>query len=267
MHGSDVAGPAHLPHQAISPALRPLTPSVRRRLTTAAILAVLVLPLPGCQSIAGTTSISEVRILDASPDAPGLDIYQGSSALAYNLGLGTITSYVPISPGNYTIVINNAGTRQQLVTANGVFLGGGQYTVLVGNYSSSMQEIILRDNTLPAPSGEVNIRFIDQSTRAGLMDLYFIPAGSTIATVRPVLTGVAFNANTGYFTVPTGTYTLVAVPAGTVPTAKSTTLYTGAAIAYASGSSRTVVLLDQQLITTPGVQAIIANDFDPAGTN
>ena len=234
----------------------------QRSLLALAGLAALLAPLPGCQSITGSPSTSQVRIIDASPDAGGIDVYEQGSILAYNLGLGTITSYVPITPGNYSIVVDAAGTRQQLAAQGGTFLNGAQYTVLVSNYSASLQETILKDQTQAAPSGQIALRIMDESTRAGAVDLYLIPTGSTILTVRPYLTNVTFGQNTGYMNVPAGTYTLVALPAGSTPTATGSTYYTGAAVTYNGGVARTLVLIDQQLITTPGIQVITADDFD-----
>jgi hypothetical protein len=242
----------------------PLTLGFRKRALSLAGLASLLL-LPGCQSITGNPNISELRIIDASPDAPGMDIYQSNSILAYNLGLGTITSYISLAPGTYGIAADIAGTRQPLVTAQGTFATGSQYTVLIGNYLNSLQETILKDQDTPAPSGQINVRFIDQSTRAGALDLYLVPTGSTLATVKPVLADITFNVNTGYFNVPSGTYTLVALPAGTIPTATTTTSYTGASVSYSGGAARTFVLIDQQLITTPGIQVVTGDDYDSPG--
>lgn len=225
-------------------------------------LATLLLPLPGCQSIAGSSQLSQVRIIDASPDTTGLDFYQGANILAYNLGLGSITSYVPITPGSFPISADTAGTRQKLVTATGSFLSGDQYTVLVSNAAATLQETILKDQSVPAPTGQISLRIVDESLRAGAVDLYLVPSGSTITKVNPALSGVTFGENTGYINVPTGTYTLIALPTGTTPTATGTTLYTGAAVVYAAGSAKTLVLIDQQLITTPGIQVVTANDYD-----
>ncbi len=222
-----------------------------------------LLSLPGCQSVTGTPVISQVRLLDASPDAPGLDVYQGTAILAYNLGLGTITSYVPITPGAYNISADQAGTHSQLITATGTFAAEAQYTVLIGNYSNALQELILEDQSTASPLGQVNLRFIDQSVRAGALDLYLVPSGSTVVTQKPVVAGVSFNNNTGYLSVPAGTYTLVALPAGATPTATGGKLYTGAAVAYVTGSASTIVLIDPQLTTTPGVQIVTAADYQP----
>ena len=159
-----------------------------------------------------------------------------------------------------------SGTHQQAVSATGTFAANNQYTVLIGNYFNSLQELILKDQTTAAPAGEINLRFVDQSTRAGALDLYLIPTGSTILTVRPILTNITFNVNTGYMNVPPGTYTLVALPTGTVPTAMGTTSYTGTSVTYTAGCARTIVLIDTQVVTTPGLQAIIADDFDTPGS-
>ena len=251
----------------------------RKRAINLAAVATLSLVLPGCQSVTGNPYVAEIRIIDASLDAPGIDVYQGPNILAYNLGLGTITTYVATSPGTYGIIADTAGTKQQLVTASGTLLNGGQYTVLIGNYLNSLQEVILKDQSTPAPTGQMNVRFVDQATRAGALDLYMVPAGSTIATVKPALTNITFNVNSGYFNItfnvnsgyfniPAGAYTLVALPTGTLPTASTTTAYTGPSVTYSSGSARTFVLVDQQVITTPGIQVVIGDDYDsPSATS
>ena len=242
--------------------ISPLKMGFAKRASGFAALSVLVITLPGCQSVTGNANVAELRIVDASPDAPGLDVYQGTNVLAYNLGLGTITSYVTTTPGTYGIIADAAGTKQQLVATQATLVNGGQYTVLIGNYVNSLHQVVLKDQSTPAPSGQINVRFVDQSTRAGALDLYLVPSGSTLATIKPVMTNITFNVNSGYFNIPTGTYTLVALPTGTVPTATTISLYTGTSVTYSSGAARTFILVDQQLITTPGLQVVIGDDYD-----
>ncbi len=79
---------------------------------------------------------------------------------------------------------------------------------------------------------------------------------------------MTFPTNTGYLNIPTGTYTLVIVPAGTVPTSSTVATYTGAQVTYTGGSVTTVVVIDQQLVTTPGLQVITAPDYlSPTATS
>ncbi len=224
-------------------------------------LATVASLLSGCQGIVNSPTASQVRIIDASPDAPGLDIYQNNVAIAYNLGFGTITSYVPIDPGTYTTNATQAGTKQVLSTNKATFTTGSQYTILIGNVAASLQQLTLKDQAQPAPSGQIALRFIDQATRIGSLDAYLVPAGKKLTDVTPVSTDLTFNVNTGYLNIPTGTYTLVLLPAGTVPTSTTVATYTGPQVTYTQGSATTIILIDQQLVTTPGLQVLSAPDY------
>lgn len=236
-----------------------LTALLARILPVAALLATL----SGCQAIVSSPSRSQIRIVDSSPDAPGLDIFEGTTALAFNLGFGTVTSYVPINPGTYTFSSKSAGTTQVLSSAKATLTPSGQYTILIGNASASLQELILTDQSQPAPSGQISLRFIDQASRlSGALDVYLIPAGQKLTNVTPVVTNLSLSVNTGYINIPTGTYSIVMVPTGTIPTSTTIATYSGPQVAYNSGSARTIILIDQQLVTTPGLQVITAIDYN-----
>ncbi len=231
-------------------------------------LAVLAAGLAGCQSIAGIRPVSQVRIIDVSPDAPALDIYQNSaqsaSAVLYNVGFGTVSSYIPVPAGVNTHAACVAGSQQQLATARGNFVAGSQYTVLAGNISASLQMTVLKDQSFPAPAGQVALRFLDQATHAGTVDIYLVPPGSTIGRVTPIDTGLSFSSNTGYINAPSGTYSIVVLPAGAVPASAATPIYTGSQVSYPGGSARTILLIDQQPASPLGLQVIAANDYDSA---
>ena len=232
-----------------------------------AALGVLLATLPGCQSIdVGTANIAQIRIIDASPDSPGLDIYQNNTAVAYNLGFGTVTSYVQLPPGGYTISANSAGTKQVLVSAKQTLTAARQYTAIIGNVAASLQETILTDQISPAPTGQISVRVLDQATRVGAVDLYLVPSSGKLATTAPFLSNINFGSNSGYINVPAGTYSIAVVPTGTVPISTTVTLLTGAQVGYSAGAVRTIVLIDQQIVTSPGVQAVVASDYDSPST-
>jgi hypothetical protein len=243
-----------------------LTRHLAQRTTRLAALSLLVLALAGCQSIAGTQSVTQVRFIHASPDAPAIDLYQNptsaSQASLYNVGFGTVSSYMMLAPGAYTHAAYTAGTQQQLANVKGAFAAGGQYTVLAANIAANLQMTVLKDQATPAPAGEVALRFLGESTRTGPVDLYLVPPGAPLNGLAPVASGVGLGANTGYLNVPGGTYSIVALSAGAAPT--SVPVFTSSQALYPAGSVRTIVLIDQQPLTTPGLQLITADDFDPA---
>jgi hypothetical protein len=230
----------------------------------AAFLAVA--SLSGCQSI--SMNSAQLRVIDASPDSGVIDSYQNSSALAYNLGFGTMTSYVPMSPGSYSFSTDKAGTRQTLVATTDTLAPGKQYTEIIGGGLANLQQNVFPDQTTPAPAGEVAIRLINEATRSGAVDVYLVPKSSRAVNTSPIATNLYFGVNSGYLTIPEGTYAMVVVPTGTVLASSTVTLLSGAQVEYASGAVRTIVLIDQEILgaqhaaLTPGVQPIVADDVD-----
>jgi hypothetical protein len=251
-------------------AMRLAKPQFVERFGRFAALALLAAGLAGCQGIAGIQPVSEVRVIDVSPDAPALDIYQNSPqsapAILYNVGFGTVSSYISIPAGANTHAATIAGTQQQLATVRGNFLTGSQYTLLTGNISANLQMTLLKDQSYAAPIGQVALRFLDEATRTGAVDIYLVPRGSALAKVAPIDTGLSFGSNTGYIDAPSGTYSIVVLPAGTVPSSAISPIYTGSRMSYTGGSARTILLIDQQPAAAPGLQVISAEDYDPAAS-
>jgi hypothetical protein len=236
-------------------------------------LALGAVALAGCQGITGIQPAAQVRIIDASPDAPPLDIAQIAPVPAvpmglYNVGFGAVSSYIPTDAGKYTHAAFVAGTQQQLALARGAFAAGGQYTLLASNITASMQLTVLKDQATPAPAGQIALRFLGEATRAGAVDVYLVPAGSAAMGVAAVASGLSFGANTGYLAAPAGTYSIVVYPAGTGGAlGGASPIYTGSQVVYPATSVRTILLLDRRAgeDAARGLQVIAANDYDPAG--
>ncbi len=234
----------------------------------ATVLTALYWALPGCQSISPTTTYADIRFIDASLDAGGIDIYQGNTAVVYNMGFTTVSSYVAISPGTYRFTADTANTKQVLVSASAGIATGKQYTLLISNVAASLQETIFQDQSSPAPSGQIAIRVINEatSTSGTPFDVYMVPSGTLLINVKPILSNVAFNTIGSYIDIPTGSYSVVIVPAGTVLTSTTVATYTSAVKAYTAGSAHSFIILDQQLVTTPGAQVITTDDYEPPGS-
>ncbi len=242
--------------------------TVFQRCGAALCVAVLAFGLAGCGNVNGLSrQISALRIVDASSGAGGLDFYANTTALTYNVGFGAVSSYIVFAPGTYTLSAQQAGTSTVLSSTRGSLLQNVQYTLLVGNVAAGLQTLLLPDQSAPAPSGQIALRFIDQATRIGAVDIYLVAQGGTFATSLPVMTGLTLNnaANAPhYINVPNGSYSLVVVPTGTVPAATTVASYTGSVVTYPVGSARTFILLDPQLTTIPGIQVVTASDYDSA---
>jgi hypothetical protein len=243
----------------------PLLPSAKFA-ARLCFLGVAALALAGCQGI--DLNSPQLRIIDASPDAGVLDSYQDNTALAYNLVFGTVTSYVPLSSGSYALAADRAGTRQALVAGNASLAAGKQYTAVLGNVAAAMQQTVMLDQSQPASAGEIEFRFVQQATRSGAVDIYLVPHSGKPSNTSPLVVNLGFGANSGYLSVPAGTYAIDVVPAGTTLVSSTVTLLSGAQVEYNSGAVRTVVLIDQEIVgqqhagLSPGVQTLVAADAD-----
>lgn len=231
------------------------------------VVLLSIVGLSGCQNI--SMNSPQLRVIDASPDSGVIDSYQNNAALAYNLGFGTMTSYVPMSPGLYNLAADKAGTRQTLAASNDTLVAGKQYTVIVGGSLVNLQQTIFLDQSVPAPAGQIAVRFINEATRSGAVDVYLVPTSARLVNTSPITVNLSFSATSGYLNIPEGTYAIDVVPTGTALTSSTVTLMSGAQVAYASGAVRTVVLIDQEIVGAQhaalaqgGVQAIVADDAD-----
>lgn len=218
-------------------------------------LCLAALALSGCQSISGNTA--QVRVIVTSPNAPGMDLNANGMPLAYNLGFGNVTSYIPLGRGTYMLSATSTGSRQVLTTASTTLDGSAQYTILLGDTTANLQQATLRDQNTAAPPGQVALRFLDQATATGPVDVYLVSPGSSAVT--PLLAGQSFGGNSGYLNLPAGAYRIVLSPAGSAPTVP---LHTEPLVTYPAGAARTILLLDHQPGTA--VQVIAASDFEPS---
>lgn len=217
--------------------------------------------LTGCAGVAGSAQYAQVRFIEISPDAPSIDLYQNSTAVLYNVGAGTATSYIPVAPGTYTWAIHTAGLRQQLASASASVTAGAQYTVLIGDTTASLQMSVLKDQAAPALPGQAAIRVLHQATRAGAVDLYLVAPGGKLSGAAPIATNVSFGNAPVYLSVPSGTYSLIAVPAGG-PSAVP--VYSGSQSEFTSGSVYTVILYDPNEGDGAVLHALTTEDVIPA---
>ena len=232
-----------------------------------AVLWAIVASLCGCGSLRSNYgAAAQVRFIAASRQAPVVDFYAGPVALVYNQGFGTPSSYLPLPPGETRLAAMSSTASQMLVTATGELLPAHSYTVLMGNTMGALTETLIEDQTAPAPAGDVEFRILDQVTHPGAVDVYVRAPSGKLAGSRPVAMNIGLNGNSGYVALPAGTYAVLVLPAGTVPSAATVPLYTGSLERYEAGAVTTAVLIDGGGPSSTAVDAILASDVDPAAS-
>lgn len=220
--------------------------------------------LAGCEHVQGYSPVSLVRVIDASYNAPALNVYVAGSLVATNLGQGQITPYGTYSPSpSAKIIVTSTQDTNPLVTTTGTLQASQSSSVLITDINATYQATLLEDQSTPAPSGHSEFRVLNQAPSTGPVDVYFL-SGTTAkdyAAAKPVITSLAVGATSGYVTIPSSTLYMVIVAAGTTLTTTSTSIYVSAALPLVGGEVRTVLVVDP-LVTTQPVQVYLATDAD-----
>jgi len=239
-----------------------MTPAVLGKLSVACLGIALL--LSGCQSVTGFNAVSLVRVIDASYNAPAINVYVEGSLVAANIGQGSITTYGGFGPSNNALVkVTAASNSKALISSNATLLPNKSQSILVTDINAQYQVVVLEDQSTPAPSGHSEFRILNQAPSTGPIDVYFLAGTSATvyATAKPVITALTVGATSGYVTIPSSTLYMVIAPAGTVLSTTLTTIYSSAALPLVGGEVRTVLIVDPQLVTQP-VQVYIANDVN-----
>jgi hypothetical protein len=234
---------------------------VRRSLKTiaAGILSLAAIALCGCESVVGSAPQTLVRVIDASANANGVDLYDGSTALQYNVGDGTITGYAYVAPGNATLSIHPAGKSTVSSQLAADLAASQQYSVYLTNAGTGYAATLLTDQNTPAPAGYISVRFLDQAPITGPVDIYFIPDGTKLTAAKPVLTAFQPGSVSTYLSIAAGTWDLVVVPTGVTAL---TSAYVSTPTAYTGGQVRTMLIVDQSMTSVPPVNVIVGSDLN-----
>jgi hypothetical protein len=223
----------------------------------------LAFSLSACENVATYTQPSLVRFIDASNIAPAVDVVAEGQLVAANVGQGTITAYATVAGNNAALIQITAATGgAALVSTNGTLLPGHQHSVFLtdnGAAPNGYVVTVLEDQPVQAASNHSAFRFLNQAPKTGAVDVYMVPAGSTLADTNPLLTGLAVGATTGYISFPSQTVTLVVTPTGVTKPQ-----YTSTPIALNGGEVRTALIMDTQLTSNPPVMVTMAADAGPA---
>jgi hypothetical protein len=180
-----------------------------RNRTLFCTLGLLLLPMCGCQSVETSQQNSLLRVLDASSNAPPVDLVVGGDTEFTNLSGPSISNYAPLNTGTSTLTLRATGTTTGGAASLLDAKAGQEYSLLLLDQGSSYVSSILEDQSVSAPTGDVSLRFITDTPVAGALDVYLVPTGTKIAKATPVETDIVSGTVTAYVNVSEGAYDLI----------------------------------------------------------
>jgi len=205
-------------------------------------------------TLACGTGNSQVRLLNASPGESALTASVGGTSIGSTVNYGTASSYVSLTSGSATLGVEAAGTTSLLIGESITLSSSAYYTVLAGNYSSTINATILTDdNTAPA-SGNVGIRIVNASPALGTADVYVLAPGSSLSSATATVSNLNFESASSYQYLSAGSYEVYL----TQPGQKSAIIDSGP-LTLTSQQIRTVVGLDGQSV---GYETAVLSDLN-----
>lgn len=194
------------------------------------------------------STAAKIRFVNASPDAPAVDIRLNTgagTALFANASFKDITSYVQRTGGSFSFVVTAAGDTNEIIAYQPVTLSDNNaysvvaYGTLDAGDAYPFGIRIYTDNTtgtdyvdlVPAPT-TAHVRFIHTSYDAPDVDVWI--DGSV------EFSGLLYGNSSGYTTIEKGTRNIQVTPTGlTVPVVIDANLY------YARNTYYTAIAFDQ----------------------
>lgn len=155
-----------------------------------------------------TPSNSLVKVVHASPDAPGVDLLVDNTVAGTNLTFPNNTGYLTVPSGTRNVKVNVTGTMTTVIEANVPFILDRNYSVFAINSVANIEPLLIEDDLTAPAQGKAHVRFIHLSPDAPAVDI-------TLTDGTVVFGNRAFKDFTAFTPLDAGTYDLQVRVAGT----------------------------------------------------
>lgn len=204
-------------------------------------IKLVVMDGTGSTMLLDAATPASARIIHNSPDAPAVDVVINDAfdtPLLEDLAFPDFTAYVDTAPDTYNVKVTAANTTTAVINADLTLAAGQRYSIYAVNFLDAIEPVVLLDNNRRVAT-EARVRVVHGSPSAGEVDIYVTAPGADISGLDPALTAVPFKAESGYISLPGGTYQVQVTPTGS----KDVALDSGP-ITIANGGIYTAVARD-----------------------
>lgn len=157
---------------------------------------------------APAASTSSVKVIHASPNAPGVDLLVDNTVAKTNLTFPQNTGYLSVPAGTRNVKVNVTGTSTTVIGADLSLVSGTSYSVFAVDSVSRISPLVVTDDLTAPAAGNAHVRFIHLSPNAPAVDIG-VTGGAVVWGNR------AFKQFTSFTPLPAGTYNLEVRLAGT----------------------------------------------------
>lgn len=165
---------------------------------------------------AQTPIMAQLRVINASPDAPPMDVYVNGELISRRVAYGGVTGYNMIDPGDARVQMVRAfiplGLATPFVDASFKLERDKAYTLALSGMSDQIKPLLYTDEYDGPGKGLARIRMLNLSPNAPAVDVVGVPIGST-ETITPVK-NLAYTKASAYVTMKSGEWNFAIKPTG-----------------------------------------------------
>jgi len=196
-----------------------------------------------------------IRVLNASPGAPALDVLINGQPLVQNLAFGAPSSYASLKADSYKVQVVPSGQAASNAIAEKDFTadGGQAYIVSIVNPLKDIKVNVDKVNLDAIDPGKARVRFIQDSPDAGKVDVKVTGGDSWFS-------GVDQGDSTDYKNIDAGTYSL------DVQSDNGTTLTTAKGVQLEEGHVYDIFAIGQISDKSFGIIPLVTVVSPPCGT-
>lgn len=146
------------------------------------------------------TQSSYIRMYNASPKSPSLDIYANGKLLVKNLSYEHFSQYMPLQSGNYKLAAFPSDNAEKPVLYTDLYITDNSiFNITIVGIYPNIDFYPIPEPTAPLSFGRPCIRFINLSPDSPAVNV-------NLADGTRIFSNVAYKYITDYACMPTGTY-------------------------------------------------------------
>ncbi|HET9652149.1 MAG TPA: DUF4397 domain-containing protein [Usitatibacter sp.] len=230
------------------------------------LLAMLAAALlaAACHNGGINQNSTDLRALNAVPDAEPLDVLVDGDVKFGAVPSGTATSYTNFDSGSREVVVRSSTNQGVLFDKSLTFSGDSRGTLVVFGRRNAINTLFLVDDTTTPASGKTRVRFAGAAADAGSIDVYLTTSDLSGAG-SAAISGTVAGGVSAVSEVATGSYRVILTTAGTqdilFQSAGTVALNAGAGLTLAATSSLGGKLVNAVIIEpgTSGAVTPLAN--------
>jgi hypothetical protein len=194
---------------------------------------------------------SRFRFVQAATAVPiNVDLQIDGKSIQTNIGFGQSGTYRSISSGSHKFALFATGTTTNPYLNVSTPLTSGDNTVIVqGQFSGASistahgaaEPLVLADTNTTPTTGNASLRIINVAPTVGLIDVYVVQSGTSIAGQNPQLPNLGYANASNYLSEAAGSYDVNVTVSGTQNIIANFT------IPLTSEQIRTLVILDSSV--------------------